>query len=217
MSKHIVLLGDSILDNGAYVGGGPAVIQQVQSRQAGGDLATLLAVDGERVGDVARQLTRLPHDATHLVISAGGNDALDHAGLLQQSASSFAQVLSHLAAVSERFGQLYRAMVENALRHDLPVLVCTIYDANFPDAQMQRVVKAALVHFNDCILREAFSLGVPVLDLRLICNERSDYANEIEPSSHGGEKIATGIQFAVDQHDFSTRRSAIFWRHTPVI
>jgi lysophospholipase L1-like esterase len=208
--KHVVLLGDSILDNGAYVGGGPAVIEQVQARLAPDDHATQLAVDGDRVGDVARQLARLPRDTTHLLISAGGNDALDNVGILQQPASSIAQALSQLAAVTEVFAQAYRVMLEDALRHNLPTIVCTIYDANFSDATMQRVVKAALSHFNDAILREAFSCGVPVLDLRLMFNERADYANEIEPSSQGGEKIAAAIEDAITQHDFSVRRSAIF-------
>jgi hypothetical protein len=33
--KHIVLLGDSILDNAAYVNGGPDVIEQLCGRLAG--------------------------------------------------------------------------------------------------------------------------------------------------------------------------------------
>ena len=32
--KHIVLLGDSIFDNAAYVGGGPDVIEQLRSTLA---------------------------------------------------------------------------------------------------------------------------------------------------------------------------------------
>jgi hypothetical protein len=43
---HIVLLGDSIFDNGAYVSGGPDVVAQLRSRLPQGWEATLLAVDG---------------------------------------------------------------------------------------------------------------------------------------------------------------------------
>jgi hypothetical protein len=32
-----------------------------------------------------------------------------------------------------------------------------------------------------------------VIDLRLVCTEPADYANPIEPSSRGGEKIAQAI------------------------
>ena len=74
--NHIVLLGDSIFDNATYVKGGPAVIQQLQAKLPDGWNATLCAVDGSMVQDVQGQLSRLPKDATHLVLSAGGNNAL---------------------------------------------------------------------------------------------------------------------------------------------
>ena len=44
--KHIVLLGDSIFDNAAYVNGGPDVIRQLKSISPKDYQATLLAVDG---------------------------------------------------------------------------------------------------------------------------------------------------------------------------
>jgi hypothetical protein len=73
------------------------------------------------------------------------------------------------------------------------VTVCTIYNGNFPDAQLQRLASVALTVFNDAILRVAFERRLSVIDLRLVCNEPSDYANPIEPSSHGGAKIARVI------------------------
>ena len=74
--NHLVLLGDSILDNRAYVAGGPAVIDQVQKTVPAGWKASLLAVDGNTSVQVPDQLKRLPSDCTHLVLSAGGNDAI---------------------------------------------------------------------------------------------------------------------------------------------
>jgi hypothetical protein len=57
---HLVLLGDSTLDNAAYVRGGPSVIDQVRRHLPEGWRASLLAVDGSRIEDVHRQLHRLP-------------------------------------------------------------------------------------------------------------------------------------------------------------
>ena len=69
---HIVLLGDSIFDNGAYVRRGePDVVRQLRDKLPAGAKATLAAVDGATTAGVARQLERLPADATHLVVSAG--------------------------------------------------------------------------------------------------------------------------------------------------
>ena len=62
----------------------------------------------------------------------------------------------------------------------------------------------------DSYIRNAIQAGVPLLDLRLICNEDSDYANEIEPSVAGGEKITDAILNAIAEHDFVTRRTEIF-------
>jgi hypothetical protein len=80
--KHVVLLGDSIFDNAAYVRGGPSVIEQLRKKLPDQWAATLSAVDGSVLENVHGQLKRLPTDASHLVVSAGGNDALLHADML---------------------------------------------------------------------------------------------------------------------------------------
>ena len=71
--SHVVLLGDSIFDNASYVPGGPPVIQQLASALPAGWRATLLAIDGATIESAHAQFFRLPVDATHLVISAGGS------------------------------------------------------------------------------------------------------------------------------------------------
>src|SRR5713101_1270107 len=87
---HIVLLGDSIFDNGAYTEGGPDVISQVRQLLPDGWHASLFAVDGATTVDVPYQVRRVPPDSTHLVLSAGGNDALLNVGILEMPVSSTA-------------------------------------------------------------------------------------------------------------------------------
>ena len=191
---HVVLLGDSIFDNGAYVRRGePDVVAQVQAKLPGDAKATLCAVDGAVTTGVERQLARLPSDATHLVVSVGGNDALRSSGLLREQARSVAEVIAKFAAVQDEFARNYRAMLDAVLNRRLRTAVCTIYDARFPDPQEQRLVVTGLTLFNDVITREAFARRLPVVDLRLICSEPDDYANPIEPSAKGGDKIAAVI------------------------
>jgi hypothetical protein len=208
--KHIALLGDSIFDNAAYVKGGPDVVRQLRAKLPEGWQATLNAVDGSTVKNVSGQLARVPPEATHLVVSVGGNNALHHVNILSERAQSAAEVLARLADVSEDFQQQYQAMLHDILSRRLPTVTCTIYYPRFPDRQLQRIAVAALTIFNDVILREAFMAGVPLLDLRLICNEDADYANEIEPSVAGGEKISDAILKAVTEHDFAKRRTEVF-------
>jgi len=190
---HLVLLGDSIFDNGRYTKGGPDVISQVRRLLPQGWKATLLAVDGAKADEVAGQLRRLPADATHLVLSVGGNDALVHASVLDTRASSTAQAAGFLADVADHFEPRYRAAVQACLVPGLPLAICTIYNGCFPDAAYQRIVSVALMVFNDVILRAAIEHALPVIDLRSICCTADDYANSIEPSSAGGEKIARAI------------------------
>ncbi|WP_284349130.1 SGNH/GDSL hydrolase family protein [Roseisolibacter agri] len=190
--RHIVLLGDSILDNAAYVRGGPDVVAQLRDRLPPGDRATLLAVDGAVTADVARQLARLPADATDLVLSVGGNDALGHVGLLQRRAQHGAEVLEWFDAAVAAFADDYRRLVDALARRGPSATVCTIYEGQLEPA-MRRPARAALAIFNDAIQRAARAAALPVIELRDVCTEPADYANPIEPSVQGGAKIAAAI------------------------
>lgn len=165
---------------------------QVRAALPSGWQVTLLAGDGSVADQVPAQLRRLPADASHLVISAGGNDGLLATDVLRQGVGSVGEGLLALAAARDAFADSYRPMLAGALATGLPVAVCTIY--NTPSwAHKQRVIKAALALFNDVITRIAFASGAALIDLRLICNEDEDYANPIEPSAKGGAKIAAAI------------------------
>ena len=203
--NHIVLLGDSIFDNAAYVGGDPDVLTHLRREIPEKWKATLRAVDGSVVEGVRTQTFDLAADATHLVVSVGGNDALYHAGFLEERAQSTAQVLSKLADIGDEFQYRYREMLGAVLGLRLPTAICTIYYPRFPDPLIQRLAVTALLVFNDVILREAVAAGIPLLDLRLVCAEDSDYANPIEPSASGGAKIARAIVRLVQQHRFEGR------------
>ena len=189
---HIVLLGDSIFDNGVYVSGGPDVVAQLRELMPKGWSATLRAVDGAVTRSVASQLSRLPSDASHLVVSVGGNDALGESHILGQPVRMVGEGVMMLAQAQDRFASNYEGMLEGVLAAGLPTAVCTIYDTP-PSAPNHRVIKAALALFNDVITRAAFSRGLPLIDLRLICDEEGDYANPIEPSVQGGAKMAAAI------------------------
>ena len=208
--KHIVLLGDSVFDNASYVKGGPDVIRQLQTKLPDGWRATLCAVDGSMVHDVKSQMSKLPPDTTHLVVSAGGNNALDNVNILSEKAQSAADVLLRLAEVADGFRAQYREMLDHVMSRRLPAAVCTVYYPQLPDPMLQKLAVTALAIFNDVIISEAFMAGVPLLDLRLICDHPSDYANEIEPSVLGGEKITEAILKLIAEHDFTKRRTEVF-------
>jgi hypothetical protein len=192
--KHIVLLGDSVFDNAAYVGPQePDVRSQLQALLGPGAHATLIARDGSVLADIRAQLRTLPGDATHIVISAGGNDALAVSGVLDERVTSVAGALDRLCTEADYFSRKYFEMLQNALVHTRSTAVCTIYDPRYPDPNRRRIAAAALSLLNDRITKQAFAAGVTLIDLRLICDQDDDFANPIEPSAKGGAKIASAM------------------------
>ena len=206
---HVVLLGDSIFDNAAYTGGAPDVVGQLRRRLPQGSKATLGAVDGGMIGDIGGQLQRLPADATHLVLSVGGNDAMDHIDFLGAPAGSTAEALLGLAEIAAEFERRYHAMLNEVLARELPTAICTIYYPRFPDPTLQTIAVTALTVFNDCIIRAALVHRLPLLDLRFVCTEEWDYADPIEPSARGGEKISRAIAEML-QHGFAGGATEVF-------
>lgn len=208
--NHIVLIGDSIFDNAAYVNGGLDVIAHLRQQIPSEWKASLRAVDGSVVENVPEQTFDLPDDVTHLIVSAGGNNAISHADILQQKAVSSAEVLNKLADIASAFEHHYHKMLQAVLSLKKPTAVCTVYYPRMPEPMVQKIAVAALTVFNDAIIKQAFLAGVPLIDLRLVCNEDSDYANEIEPSEAGGRKIANAIVQLVREHRFESRRTQAF-------
>jgi hypothetical protein len=67
----------------------------------------------------------------------------------------------------------------------------------------RRIASVGLTMLNDAITRIAAARRLPVIDLRLIFSEAGDYANSIEPSAQGAEKIAARIVRVAAEHDFT--------------
>ncbi len=209
--SHVVLFGDSIFDNGAYVSGGTPIIDQLRAKLPAGWHADLLARDGAIVNDVLCQLNKLPSSATHVVISAGGNDALESTYLLREADRTAVQGFTDLAATQRQFLLGYQRMIGEVAAMGKAAVVCTIYDS-VPDLSPTEV--ALLSVFNDVIQREASRVGFPLIDLRLVCHERSDYSavSPIEPSETGGFKIASTIAEVVRTHDFGVNQTVVYGR-----
>jgi hypothetical protein len=192
--QHVVLAGDSILDNATYAGRGRDVLAKLERLLTAGDRATLLARDGAVIDGISKQLEHVPTDTTLLVISAGGNDALRSSHVLLEAADSVAESLTKILAVRDAFGSNYRIMLDIAERTGIPIAVCTIYDVLLPDPQQRRLANLALGVFNDVITREAVTRRLPIIDLRVMFTDERLFANAIEPSEAGSTIIAAAIQ-----------------------
>ena len=202
---NIVLLGDSALDNGAYTGGGPAIPEQLAELLAPNGHVTMLAIDGSTTDDIPSQLAEAPSNATHFLLSVGGNDAMLQIDVLSRPAQSVSHALISVAEVIADFNLAYRRCLDQVVALGLPTTVCTIYNGAFDEESgEQSVISTALQAFNDVIFQSAFDHGVNVIDLRRVCTDPDDFANPIEPSTIGGAKIAAVIHQAVQLELTST-------------
>ncbi len=211
MSEHIALLGDSIFDNAAYTEGEPDVLTHLRSLLPAPWKASRQAVDGSTAADLHPQLAEVPAGASHLVVSAGGNDALLNADLLATEVPTTTAALELFAGRIADFESGYRQAIAAALALERRLTVCTIYNGNLPPAEA-RPARIALMTFNDVILRVAFEHWLPVIDLRLVCDRPEDYANPIEPSGSGGRKIAEAVAGACGACEEAPGHSRVFAR-----
>jgi GDSL-like Lipase/Acylhydrolase family len=207
--NHLVLIGDSIFDNGPYVGPGESVSEILTKCVAKNARVSLLAVDGDVTTDVPEQLKTFPDDATHAFVSCGGNDALRIVQILNDSAETVGDALESLVKVREEFRSNYTDMLESILERTSKLIVCTVY--NSVPGTSERAL-AALALFNEVILQEAVALNLPIIDLRNICKEEGDYSqiSPIEPSGQGARKISLVISRVLSEHDFRLGRSVVY-------
>lgn len=207
--KKVALLGDSIFDNEVYVVQRKSVIEQINAIDKKNWEAELLALDGAVTRDIAQQCVQVTQDVTHLIVSCGGNDALGYLEVFIEKCSSMLEAMQRLTEIRKLFKKSYQAMLESIQALNRNFAVCTIYDSS---PNIGEPLLTALAIFNDVIFKEAFKLGVPVLDFRLTFDQPADYSamSPIEPSEIGGEKIAKVIAYFVEHHDFNTKNSVIY-------
>ena len=210
--QDVFLLGDSIFDNAPYVPKNTEVRAQLQALLGDEHRVVLLARDGDVLVDVRAQVARLRKMQTGsgtLVVSCGGNDVLGLVGFMQSNVKSVLEATEMLASWQAEFRFEYRRMLDEVLTLDLPVAISTIYDC-VPG--LSPGLRTALAVFNDVILREAVARRLPVLDLRVVCDDPADYsaASPIEPSQRGGAKIAGAIAIWVRSQNATLQRTVVY-------
>ena len=216
--KHIVLLGDSIFDNSSYVNPGELdVPSQLRSLVDNNCKVTNLAVDGNVTRHINNQLKKIPENATHLFVSVGGNDGLGHLSIFNSHVNNVGEALQQMYRIGNNFKKRYSEMVDLVLSYNIPTAFCSIYYPRFDARPLNRVqhymsakqngreiqemAMAAETIFNDIITYEIIKRKIPLIDLRVLCDDDEDFSNPIEPSCIGGMKIARTISFIANTYD----------------
>lgn len=197
-SKRIILLGDSIIDNGVYVRPGePDVAKQLQALLSQHTIVKR-AFDGAVCADVNGSQVGNLKSTDCVVLSVGGNDALHHIDLLETTTEMTAKdILLRLWMIREEFRRTYASLLNRLAATRAQVLVMTIYNPRFRgpglDDAYQKAAESAVSIFNDVIQQEAHLRSFHILELRNLFSDSDDYANPIEPSAIGGAKLAAAL------------------------
>ena len=158
-------------------------------------------------------------EASHIVVSIGGNDLLNNISFLQTT-SELSKIMGKGAMIGkwgvkelnpsrnkvfeetyfeiiEPFKKQYETIVANLSNHRANLLLCTVYEGDLVDSDefsdVNNSSKTMVSIFNDIVYRVANKYGADVLELRDIFVRPEDYANPIEPSHIGGGKLAEAI------------------------
>ena len=189
----LALFGDSILDNAPYTRPEPDTTAHLEQLLGKGWAVRRLATDGATMRDVAGQLHAFRDRAEVAVLSVGGNDAIEHIGILEQPTTNSGSVLEYLDAIGAAFHQQYESVARAVAQQASRVILCTIYEVQLEPPVFAQRVRVPLAVLNDRILRTAAMLGLDSLELRTVCTEPTDFVQQIEPSPQGAAKIAKAI------------------------
>lgn len=199
--EHILLLGDSIIDNTTYVpDGAPNVITQLSEaiKTRRGWRTTQRARDGAIMAHVSQeQLYQLPADTTVILLSVGGNDGLRALAKLRKAP------WQTMTTFFSQFRLEYEALLDQ-IKKDYPrvaLVVCTIYLPQFASWWLYTVGYVGVRTINSIIRSVAEARRVPVIDLWTIFSQREDYANVIEPGVPGGHKLVRNLVHLMDKGD----------------
>lgn len=197
MTRHLFLLGDSIIDNAPYVNAGEPDVTAQLAKLLPNRTVERLAVDGSVTAEVlSNQLKRPLPEGCDVVLSSGGNDALAHVDLVAGAdPTTPIDLMQAFHRVREQFRRDYASVLDAITSGERRVMVFTVYNPRFKDeeAYLQIPAEAGLSFFNDVIQQEAIARGLPVLDIRRLLDTDEDYANSIEPSCAGGAKLAQAV------------------------
>jgi hypothetical protein len=187
--QTFILLGDSILNNNAYVSNGKGVDELLKERTNGKSMC--LARDHSKIVDVYSQVEKVPSDLnnnfTTVFLSAGGNDILTHYVDQENDATN--------TSVLDPMFKSYQKLVQS-VKNKLPNSNIVLLDIYYPDNLKYKQYHSVISEWNNKIYdyaKESKNNITSVLKVSNILTKPEDFSFGIEPSSNGGNKLVETI------------------------
>lgn len=184
--QNIVLIGDSILNNSAYVSQNQSV-PDLLSKKMNGRTVYNFAKDGSTLNDCYTQLDKisleLNNSNTYIFLSCGGNNILNNLGIHDPT------------AITNLFRQYNELITSIKTRvHNASLYVLNLY---YPTDGHYKSYRKTIEQWNTLLLDNASNLGYTLINLSSLLVLEDDFAYNIEPSFKGGQKIVDAISNTV--------------------
>lgn len=183
--KTIILLGDSILKNDAYVSNGKSVENLIAERNQN---IYCFAEDHSKIVDIYSQIDKIPIDLdspnTLIFLSGGGNDILSH--YVDQN-----QDITNTSVLKPMFSS-YKNIVKT-IQTRMPNSKLILLDIYYPDNLQYKQFYSIIKQWNSMIYdfsKNTKNKIYGVIRISSHLTQSEDFSFGIEPSSNGGKKIA---------------------------
>jgi len=177
----IVLIGDSMLNNSAYVSANQSV-PDLLSKKLVGNTVYNFAKDGATINDCYAQLdkisTELNNSRTYIVVSCGGNNILSSRSLKATDINNLFNEYSELL-------KSIKTRVPNA-----SLYVINLYT---PTNSHYVSYHKAIDQWNQLLEDNKSSLKYKIINTSSLLVTDEDFTYNIEPSEKGGKKIVEAI------------------------
>jgi lysophospholipase L1-like esterase len=181
-NNNIILIGDSVLNNSAFVPAGKSVFDYLKQKT---NNVFNFAKDGATIQDCYDQLDKILQDFnntnTYLFISVGGNDILNLRGQLSSSEIDdlFRKYLDFINALKAKLGSVN-------------INICNLYKPVDPRYQ---IYQSTIDQWNQLIQKSSNRVGAMynVVDIYSLLKDPNDFIYGIEPSAESSVKIANII------------------------
>lgn len=187
-NKTIVLIGDSMLNNSAYVLDKQS-IPDILSNELKGNTVYNFAKDGSTISDCYTQLDKISSELnnsnTFIFLSCGGNNILN---------TLDKRDLTAITTLFDNYIELIKSIktrVSNA-----QIYVLNLY---FPASNRYSSYHSAIEKWNKLLKDNASVLGYKLIQTNNLLVLEDDFVYNIEPSFKGGQKIATAIVSSLNE------------------
>lgn len=181
---NVVLIGDSMLNNSAYVSANES-IPDMLSKDLAGNTVYNFAKDEATINDCYTQLDKISTDLntsnTFIVVSCGGNNILNDRKMGRDSKTFISNLFNE-------YSELLKSISTRASNASLHVL--NLYT---PVNSHYNSYHSSIDQWNQLLEENSSNLGYKIIKTNNLLVTNDDFTYNIEPSTKGGKKIVKEI------------------------